>query len=68
MPKSVIFGEEKINCLRNEFFVRTFHQWGDLVFKIDDHDNFHSWMMIRIFPSFGEKFYFLIVNRLVREN
>ena len=22
MPKSVLFGEEKINCLRNEFFVR----------------------------------------------
>ena len=39
--------EEKINCLGNEFFVRTFHRWGDLVFIMGDHDNFLSWMMIQ---------------------
>ena len=57
--------EEKINCLENEFFVvsmRCFHRWGDLVFIMDDHDNFPSWIMIRIFLSLGERFYFLIVN------
>ena len=39
--------EEKINYLENEFFVRTFHQWGGLVFIMGDHDNFPSWMMIQ---------------------
>ena len=57
--------EEKINCLGNEFFVRTFHQWGDLVFIMDDHDNFPSWIIIRIFLPLGERFSFLIVNRLI---
>ena len=58
--------EEKINCLGNEFFVRAFHRWGDLVFIIDDHGNFPSWMMIRIFLSLGDGFSFLIVERLIR--
>ena len=60
--------EEKINCLGNEFFVRTFHRWGDMVFIMDDHDNFPNWMMIQIFLPFGERFSFLIVNRLIRDN
>ena len=34
--------EEKINYLRNEFFVRTFYRWGGLVFIMGDHDNFPS--------------------------
>ena len=61
-------GEEKMNCLGNEFYVRTFHRWGGLVFIMDDRDNFPSWMMIRIFLPLGERFYFLIVNRLIRDN
>ena len=60
--------EEKINCLGNEVFVCTFHRWGGLVFIMDDHDNFPSWMMIRIFLPLGEGFSFFIVNRLIREN
>ena len=47
MPKSVPV-EEKINCLGNEVLcicLRTFHRWGGLVFIMDDHDNFPSWMM-----------------------
>ena len=52
MPKSVLSGEEKINYLGNEFSVRTFHRLGGLVFIIDDHDNFPSWMITlnSIFP------------------
>ena len=47
--------EENINCLGNEVLcvsLRTFHRWGDLVFIMDDHDNFPSWMMTlnNIFP------------------
>ena len=47
MPKSVLSEEEKINCLGNEFSV-----WGGLVFIMDDHDNFPSWMITlnSIFP------------------
>ena len=60
--------EEKINCLGNEFSMHTFYRWGGLVFIMDDHDNFHSWMMIRIFLPFGERFSFHIVNRLIRDN
>ena len=60
--------EKKINCLGNEFFVRTFHRWGGLVFIMDDHGKFPSWMMIRIFLSLGEGFSFLIVNQLIRDN
>ena len=45
-----------------------FHQWGDLVFIMGDYDNFPSWMMIRIFLPLGERFSFLIVNRLIRDN
>ena len=32
--------------------LHTFHIWGGFVFIIDDHDNFHSWMMTlnSIFP------------------
>ena len=44
MPKSVLFGEEKINCLWNEFFVHTFHRWGGLVFIVGD---FPNWMVIQ---------------------
>ena len=54
--------EEKINCLKNEFFVRTFYRWGGLVFIMDDHGNFPSLMMIQIFLPLGEGFSFLIVN------
>ena len=64
----LFLGEEKINCLGNEFSVRTFHRWADLVFIMDDHDNFLSWMMIQIFLPLGERFSFLIVNRLIRDN
>ena len=48
--------------------MRTFHRWGGLVFIMDDHDNFPSWMMIRIFFLLGEGFSFLIVDRLIRDN
>ena len=48
--------------------MRTFHRWGGLVFIMDDHDNFSSWMMIRIFLPLGEGFSFLIVNQLIRDN
>ena len=63
--------EEKIHCLGNEVLcisLCNFHQWGDLVFIMDDHDNFPSWMMIQIFLLLGERFSFLIVNRLIRDN
>ena len=59
---------EKINCLGNKFTVHTFHRWGGLVFIMDDHDNFPSLMMIQIFLPLGERFSFLIVNRLIRDN
>ena len=42
MPKSVLSSgrsKEKINCLGNVFFVRTFHRWGDLVFIVGDFPN-----------------------------
>ena len=47
--------EGEINCLGNEVLcicLRTFHRWGGLVFIMDDHDNFPSWMMTHnnIFP------------------
>ena len=61
-------GKENINCLGNEFSVRTSDRLSDLIFIIDDHDNFSSWMMIRIFLPLGERFSFLIVNRLIRDN
>ena len=48
--------------------MRTFHIWGGLVFIIDNHNNFTSLMMIRIFLPLGEIFSFLIVNRLIRDN
>ena len=49
-------GEKKINCLGNEFLcvsLSTFHLWGDLIFIMVDHDNFHNWMMTlnSMFPS-----------------
>ena len=33
--------------------LHTFHLWGDLVFIMDDHDNFPNWIMIlnSMFPS-----------------
>ena len=48
--------------------MRTFHQWGGMVFIMGDHDNFHSWIMIQIFLPLGEGFSYLIVNRLIRDN
>ena len=39
-----------------------------MVFIMNDHDSFPSWMMIRIFLSLGEGFSFLIVNQLIRDN
>ena len=48
--------------------MRTFHQWGGLVFIMDDYDNFPSLMMIQIYLPLGEVFSFLIVNRLIRDN
>ena len=60
--------EEKINCLGNEFSMRNLHRWGGLVFIMDDHDKFLSWMMIWIFLPLGDRFSFLIVNQLIRDN
>ena len=60
--------KKKINCLGNEFSVPTFHRLDGLVFIMDDHDNFPSLVMIRIFLPLGERFSFLIVNRLIRDN
>ena len=47
--------EEKINYLGNEVLcicLHTFYRWGGLVFIMEDHDNFPSWMMTQnnIFP------------------
>ena len=47
--------KEKINCLGNEVLCvcpPTFHRWDDLIFIMDDHGNFSSWMMTQnnIFP------------------
>ena len=39
-----------------------------MIFIMDDHDNFPSLMMIRIFLPLGEGFSFLIVNRLIKDN
>ena len=39
-----------------------------MVFIINGHDNFLSWIMIRIFLPLDEGFSFLIVNRLIRDN
>ena len=52
MPKSIFSVEEKINYLGNEFFMRTFHRWDDLVFIIGDLGKFPNWMMTQnsIFP------------------
>ena len=68
MPKSVLSGEIEDQLLRELSFVRTFHLWGGLIFIIDDNENFPSLMMIQIFLLLGERFYFLIVNRLIRDN
>ena len=59
--------------------MRTFHQWGDLVFIMGHHDQFHSWMMIqndnflswmmiRHFSHLVRDFLSLIINRLIRDN
>ena len=48
--------------------MRTFHRWRGLLFIMDDHDNFPSWMMIQIFLPLGEGFSFLIVNLLIKDN
>ena len=55
--------EENINCLENEVLcvsLRTFHLWGGLVFIMDDHDNFHNWMMTlnNMFPCWRMIRYF----------
>ena len=68
MPKSVLSGGRENQLIRELIFVRTFHLWGGLVFIMDDHDNFPSWMMVRIFLPLGEGFSFLIVNHLIRDN
>ena len=68
MPKSVLSGGREYQLLREWVFVRTIHRWDGLVFIMDDHDNFPSWMMIRIFLQLGERFFFLIVYRLIRDN
>ena len=44
--------------------MRTFHQWGDLVFIVDD---FPNWMVIKTL-LLDEGFSFLIVVRLIRDN
>ena len=64
MPKLVLSGGRE----NQRIFVRTFHRCGDLVFIMDDHDNFPSWIMIWIFLPLGEGFSFFIVNRLIRDN
>ena len=42
-------------CLRMSIriTVRTFHRWSDLVFIVDDHDNFPNWIMTlnSMFPN-----------------
>ena len=48
--------------------MRTFHLCGGLVFLMDDQDSFPSWMTIQILPTLGERFSFLIVNQLIRDN
>ena len=68
MPKSVISGGIEDQLLRELIFVRTFHRWGGLVFIMDDHNKFPSYMMIQIFLPLDEGFSFLIVNRLIRDN
>ena len=68
IPKPILSDGRENQFLGNEFFVRTFRRWGGLVFIKDDHGNFPSWMMIRVFLPLGEGFSFLIVNRLIRDN
>ena len=68
MAKSALSSGRENQLLREWIFVRIFHRWGGLVFIMDDHDNFPSWMMIRIFLPLGEGFSFLIVIRLIRDN
>ena len=40
-------------CVCFRMSLCTFHQWGDLVFIVDDHDNFPNWIMILniMFPN-----------------
>ena len=40
--------------------MRIFHLWDNLVFIMDNHDNFSNWMMIHIFLPLYDIFYFLI--------
>ena len=44
MPKSALSGERENQLLREWTFVRTFHQWGDLVFIVGD---FPNWMVMQ---------------------
>ena len=51
MPKSILFvGRKRAQLLRGRVFVRTFHEWGDMVFIIGDYVNFPCWMVIQYFP------------------
>ena len=48
--------EENINCLGNEVLcicLRSFHLWGGLIFRMDDHDSSPNFIMIlnSMFPS-----------------
>ena len=38
------------------------------MFIMNDYDNFSSLMIIQIFLLLGERFYFLIINKLIRDN
>ena len=50
---------EKTNCLGDEFFVCTFHRWGDLVFIVDD---FPNWMVIRTLSYWMKDFLSLLLS------
>ena len=56
MPKSVLSGGREDQLLMELSLcisLRTFHLWGDLVFIMDDHENFPNWIMTpnSMFPS-----------------
>ena len=51
--------EEKINCLGNVFFVRTFHRWGDLIFIVGD---FPNWMVIQTLSYWMGDFLSLLLS------
>ena len=59
-------------CLRMSvhIIVRTFHRWGDLVFIVDDHDNFPNWIMIlnNMFPNWMMTFNSMFPNWMMTLN